>query len=52
MLGALILAAVIVVAIPVGLSLAGAVVSAVLGWTLKADVDARNEGSELLQLNQ
>jgi hypothetical protein len=52
MLGALILAAVIVVAIPVGLSLSGAVVSAVLGWSLKGDVDARHEGSELVELNK
>ena len=29
----------------------GAVLSAILGWSVKTNVDAANEGSELLDLN-
>lgn len=52
MLGALLLAVIIVVAIPVGLSLSGAVAAGILGWTLKTDADDRHEGSELVDLNK
>jgi hypothetical protein len=52
MLGALLVALVIVVVIPVGLSLSGAVAAGVLGWTLKNDADERFEGSELVELNK
>jgi hypothetical protein len=50
--GAIILAIVIVVAIPVAVCMSGAVVAALLGWLLKDDAEARNEGSELIQLNR
>jgi hypothetical protein len=50
MLGAVIVAAVIVVVIPVGLMMSGAVASAVIGWALEEDADARHEGSELIEL--
>jgi hypothetical protein len=50
MLGALIVAAVIVVVLPVGLMMSGALASAVIGWALKDDADARHEGSELIDL--
>jgi hypothetical protein len=50
-LGAILVGLAIVVAIPVGVFLAGAVMAAVLGTTLTEDAEARNEGSELLDLN-
>jgi hypothetical protein len=50
--GAIILAIVIVVAIPVAVCMSGAVVAALLGWSLKDDAEARNEGSELIELNR
>jgi len=52
MLGAVILAVVIVVALPVGMMMGGAVLAAVLGTSLKDDGDARFEGSELVELNK
>ena len=51
MIGAIAIAVVIVVLIPVGVIVAGAVMAAALGTTLKEDGEARNEGSELLDLN-
>ena len=51
MLGAVLVAVVIVLLVPVGVSMAGAVLAAVLGTTLKDDGESRNEGSELLDLN-
>jgi hypothetical protein len=50
--GAIILAIVIVVVIPVAVCMSGAVVAALLGWSLKDDAEARNEGSELIELNR
>jgi hypothetical protein len=50
-LGGILIGVVIVLLIPVGVSLAGAVIAAVLGTTLKEDGEQRNEGSELLDLN-
>ena len=52
MIGAVAIAVVIVIAIPVGVFLAGAVMAAALGTTLKEDGEARNEGSELVALNR
>jgi hypothetical protein len=51
MLGAILLAVAILVAIPVGVMLTGAAVAALLGWSLKANGDATHEGSELIDLN-
>jgi hypothetical protein len=51
MAGGIILAVVIVIVIPVGVMMAGAVASAILGWSLKDDADARYQGHELLDLN-
>ena len=51
MLGAILIAVVIVLLIPVGVSMAGAVMAAVLGISLKDDGEERAEGSELLDLN-
>jgi hypothetical protein len=50
-IGAIAIAVVIVLLIPVGVSMAGAVMAAVLGTALKEDGESRNEGSELLDLN-
>ena len=52
MLGALILAFVIVVVIPVGVLMSGPIASALLGQTLTEDAEDRNEGSELIELNK
>lgn len=52
MLGALILAFVIVVAIPVAVMMSGPIVAALLGQTLTEDADGRHEGSELVNLNK
>lgn len=52
MVGAIILAAILVVVIPIGVMMSGAVASAVLGWSLKDDARARYEGHELLDFNK
>jgi hypothetical protein len=52
MLGAIILAVVVVILIPVGVIMSGAAGAAILGWALKSDGDARYEGSELVELNR
>jgi len=52
MVGALILALVIVVMLPVGVMVAGLVLSALLGQTLAEDGDGRHEGSELVELGK
>jgi len=49
--GALLIVIVLVVAIPVGVLVSGAIGSALLGYALKTDVDKSNEGSELLETN-
>lgn len=51
MLGALILAVIILVVIPVSIAMTGAVVSAILGWALKDNGEATHEGSELIELS-
>ncbi len=38
--------------LPVLMMLGGAVLSAILGWSVKTNVDTANEGSELLDLNR
>jgi hypothetical protein len=52
MLGGVLIVIAIVIVIPVGLMMAGPVVAAALGWSLKEDAEARNEGSELIALNR
>lgn len=52
MAGAIIIAIVLVIVIPVAVCMSGAVVAALLGWSLKDDAEARNEGSELIELNK
>ncbi len=51
MLGAIIIAVVIFIAIPVGVSMTGAVVAGILGWSLKETVEDSHEGSELIELS-
>ena len=51
MIGAIAIAVVIVLLIPVAVIMTGAVMAAALGTTLKEDGETRNEGSELLDLN-
>ena len=52
MLGGILIAVVIVVVIPVAVMMTGALVAAVLGWSLTEDAEARNAGSELIALNR
>ena len=51
MLGAVIIVVVLVVAIPVGMLMSGAVAAGVLGFFLKDTVEHDHEGSELVDLN-
>jgi hypothetical protein len=50
-LGAIILAFIIVVALPIAFMLSGAVVAALLGWCLEMWGETTHEGSELLETN-
>lgn len=52
MLGALLMAIVLVVVIPVAVMLGCSVIAAVLGWSLTTDGEARHQGSELVALNR
>ena len=52
MIGAIILAIVIVVAIPVGVLMSGGVAAAVIGHFLKEEGEASHPGSELIDLNR
>jgi hypothetical protein len=49
--GAIIIVVVLVL-MPVGVFLAGAIASAALGMALTRDAEARNAGSELIDLNR
>ncbi len=51
MLGAIIIAVVILVLIPVSVMMTGGVVAAILGWALRDNGEATHEGSELIDLN-
>ena len=52
MLGAIILAVVILIIIPVTVMMSGGMVAGILGWALKSDAEQRYEGSELIELNK
>jgi membrane glycosyltransferase len=52
MAGAILMVIVLVLVIPVAVCMSGAVVAALLGWSIKEDAEARNEGSELIDLNK
>ena len=49
--GALVIAFVLVVVIPVVVLLSGTVTAMILGFVLKTDADENHEGSELLATN-
>ena len=50
--GAVVMIILLVVVMPVGIPLSGAVVAALLGGLLKRDVDNTHRGSELLDLSE
>ena len=52
MLGAIIIAIVIVIAIPVGVLVSGGVAAAVIGHFLREEGEASHPGSELIELNR
>ncbi len=52
MIGAIIIAIVVVIVIPVGLFLTGAIATGVIGTLLKTSAEDAHEGSELIDLNQ
>lgn len=51
MIGAIILAVVILIVIPVGFLMTMAAVSAIFGLALKSNAEAEADGSELIDLN-
>ena len=51
MFGPIAIVVVLVIAIPVGVLMSGAVASALLGFLVKDEVDRSHEGSELLKTN-
>ena len=51
MLGAIILAMILVVAIPVSVIMSGALLSGVLGWSLRDNAETTHAGSELIDLS-
>lgn len=51
MLGAIVLAVIIVFVLPAAVLISGGIASAALGWFLRDDAEQRHEGSELLELN-
>jgi hypothetical protein len=52
MIGAIILAVLLIVAIPVALFLTGGIAAAVIGTLLTDNAEATHEGSELIELNR
>ena len=51
MTGALIVAFIVLIALPISFILMGAAVSALFGWTLKDNAEANHEGSDLIDTN-
>ena len=51
MAGPIVLLVIMVLIVPPVLFGLGAAVAALLGWTLRSDAEARNEGGELIELN-
>lgn len=49
--GPILIVIALVLVIPVGTLVGGAVLAAAFGWLVKTDVDQEHEGSELLELN-
>lgn len=51
MVGAVVIALVVLLVLPIGFLLGGAALSGILGYFLNRDAEERNEGSEYLDLN-
>lgn len=51
MVGVALILIVLLVALPVGVAMFGAVLAGLLGWTLKDNGEATHEGSELIELS-
>jgi hypothetical protein len=51
MAGAVVIVVILLIAIPVGVIMSGAVMAAILGYFLRDDAEARHEGSELIDTN-
>jgi hypothetical protein len=51
MIGEAIMVVWLLIAVPVGVMITGAVIAAGLGWMLKEQVEDDHEGSELVALN-
>jgi hypothetical protein len=49
--GALIIAVILVFVLPVAFLMGGSVGAAILGWLLKTDGEVTHEGSELIETN-
>lgn len=49
--GAIVFLVILVIAIPVAVCMTGAVVAAILGWSLKDNGEQTHEGSELIELS-
>ena len=52
MLGAVLMILLLVIVMPIGILVSGAVAASLLGGLLKKDADASHEGSELLELSE
>ena len=52
MLGAVLMVILLVIVMPVGILVGGAVVASLLGGLLKSDVDSSHEGTELLEVSE
>lgn len=50
--GAIVLAVILVLVFPVAIAMSGAVASGILGFFLKETGEVANEGSELIELNR
>ena len=51
MAGGIIIVIVVALLLPVGAIMSGAVVAAILGWSLTTEAEASHQGSELIELN-
>lgn len=51
MVGAVLMVVALVVVLPIVIIISGGILSGLVGFFVKTDVDASNEGSELLELN-
>lgn len=52
MIGGLLMVLALVIVIPIAVTVTGAILAALLGWSLRNEGEAVNEGSELIPLNR